>query len=1754
MKYIINLVTNNIVSNIKKNSDESLFLINGFEDLRIYVHICEQLTLAANNMNKTINIKLAKNKWEYFKEKNAGSPLLHTMYQNNWISDAESTTHYRNLHEEDILVLMGTETEDDISGSLKDIYEIRCDRLTDFLPKSKGRVCYSDIFDYLGTNFSDQEKDVVNKLYRDLFELVTPNICKLSSFLDDNISQITTITDFIEIFYNTLPTWGIPKRQNGLPKVNQIKGRNLLRGQYNFINGVPFKSFTPSLFNKYKKKIELYNEELKEYSSAWDGWNTQSITSYDEFSNVILSFIKGDRSVKTRNLLLNLDYAIVEDVLGLKLPTEASPKKAVEKIYGNPLKVFATVYLNTLATLRNKNISTDKILFSFIDASILTESSEDNNELINAWKNLCVHTLGAIEEIADYGYTLNGESVSLEYEPKNYFGITANLDNTIHAAGSNKKVSQINFKVMYAENDKLKKESEYLWIFEPNEDWLNNYNDLSSADFAKTPNNAFIPLTTMKNLESLIVKKSEEEFFDYLIEKGNLDFSYNILNEGCNIDLFKENDKYHLFYDLGNKFSSYCNEISLNGVYNAISNRNGKANSLIDSYRKLGNTIINKKFNENEYYILDLFIHAFNIEQSNKSIANDKDIECCIVPPWHPASVEKIKHAVLFFLDGCFKFWNEIEMQDESNKITFNMIKDKIDELNQLSIFQNSVDVFPTSGATYFGSTTTYGNYSLYAKKDLKVDNNLRDLVKKEFVFDDDFKNNTYSTMTEDSRMIYGVIENYIKAFPDSKDKLNLVFIDPSDLQPIISSVHHYIQEYQKMYGEDKELSISLRILVKPENKGGKNYITYWMNESFDLDSNIKVKTYMNEWKNKSELDKLLNSNNDIIFVMDLLKVNDFEFINKIDHYEPGIDECYFPIVFRPSPISNTSTKRRIELTQPQFGAARMHTQVVHYRKNLENINNDLYYAVKTVNIDEEIQNLVCELHNKAYWVVCIDASMDGKLLKDNNSNSNYSVIGFSTGKGKYGQYNITITARTSILKSIENNFSKRLSMMFHWGSELVNKASKICMQEASNLDGISVLTASNQRDYNINEFMAYVLTSLRDREKDNTSPLRIIVHLDSYKHWFDTNGEIKNIFDTDFSKSRPDFLILSVDKDFTEKIKIKATVVECKMASINNKPQHANKAIEQVKHGIEVLSNIFNPNSNSLKRRYWYAQLYRALAFAQISFNNASTEFTELSNKLRGILNGNFEIEWDGQILGYWLDMDGETESTEIISDVINLYNIPQKRIQRLILGKDENVNYVNFDLSLLSDEEHYSKLADEQENQIDEMFEKHERIRLTNIASVSINEQNEETIESNRNVIETNEILNENEPEVEQELTNNVNSLTNNSLEHKVEEPSNNEKIESNSNKDIRVLIGTDKFGSDIYWEFGHKQLANRHLLITGTSGQGKTYCIQTLLYELSKNNISSVIFDYTEGFTRNQLEPEFLDGVGDKINEHVVYALGVPINPFKRHEIEVAGTVFKEKEVDVATRLANIFKHVYDFGDQQFSAIFNAARIGLKKHGDRMNIEYFHEELENLKATNPAAKTVISKMEPFFYTVDFVDDSDFDWSKILYTDDAKINIFQLTRIDRQMQVIITELMLWDAWYYTQKVGTKDKPFAVVLDEAQNLSHKQSSPSAKILTEGRKFGWSAWFATQSLKVLADDEVVRLMQASFKFYFKPTDDELLKIAKQIDPTDSSAWLNPIKNLTKGQCIIIGDRIRNDGTFGSCKPTVTSVSSFGKRK
>jgi hypothetical protein len=66
--------------------------------------------------------------------------------------------------------------------------------------------------------------------------------------------------------------------------------------------------------------------------------------------------------------------------------------------------------------------------------------------------------------------------------------------------------------------------------------------------------------------------------------------------------------------------------------------------------------------------------------------------------------------------------------------------------------------------------------------------------------------------------------------------------------------------------------------------------------------------------------------------------------------------------------------------------------------------------------------------------------------------------------------------------------------------------------------------------------------------------------------------------------------------------------------------------------------------------------------------------------------------------------------------------------------------------------------------------------------------------------------------------------------------------------------VLIGNDsESGEPVYWNPDpNGGAANPHVLVLGESGFGKTYAICCLLTELAQRGITSIVFDYAQGFS--------------------------------------------------------------------------------------------------------------------------------------------------------------------------------------------------------------------------------------------------------------------------------------------------------------
>ncbi len=343
-------------------------------------------------------------------------------------------------------------------------------------------------------------------------------------------------------------------------------------------------------------------------------------------------------------------------------------------------------------------------------------------------------------------------------------------------------------------------------------------------------------------------------------------------------------------------------------------------------------------------------------------------------------------------------------------------------------------------------------------------------------------------------------------------------------------------------------------------------------------------------------------------------------------------------------------------------------------------------------------------------------------------------------------------------------------------------------------------------------------------------------------------------------------------------------------------------------------------------------------------------------------------------------------------------------------------------------------------------------------------------------------------------------------------------------------KIFIGRNAVTNElVYWYYSHPELNNRHMLLFGASGSGKTYAIQCLLAEMAAQQLHSLVIDYTDGFMPNQLDVSFNQLAKPK--QHYVRLEKLPLNPFRRqlHVIDPARPPFEESAYDVASRVSSVFTAVFsNMGSQQIATLVRTLENGLNKRPD-LGME---DLLVLLRQQGQIGESLANRLEPFVKAKPFCSSQESLWQNLLTTKDSMVNILQLKGLSRDIYRLVTEFALWDLYDYAYTMGNSTKPIPIVLDEIQNLDHGNDSPMDKMLREGRKFGLSLILATQTTSNFEQKERDRLFQAGHKLFFKPADTEtkaFAKILNLISPqTSESDWSSKLIQLRKGQCYSVG--------------------------
>lgn len=1764
------MLANEIIEQITKTlvkGKVNLVKLEDFDSPEIYANVCKKLP-KLENVNVIARIDNTKFQAFAAKQKNEWENALNFLKNMGFVDAENPLTMYRNEAVNEtgtvLLILMGADAAVD-KGSIMDFKRISIDDII-----AKVKKDFSKWFEnFLSTVNADKDdcRNIIKNIFTSIFKNTNVDVIQLSKFVDYiNAQSITDIDVFLEEVFGTLNSWwNIPKIDT-VPALSSLKKPrklvDIIVAAYDFIN----KPVTSA------SKIKQYAKKLDEYATKNGIDNTEpfnTFNSYADFKDSVIAMVKGERVTTLRPKFLKADFGVIYSILNLKMERDPKPTPdRVEKYSGEPLEVFFRMITSACKKYRDKSDCKDLPNNLFIEVTgiklsnclaIDDENQDSANSVESQYHDICTFMGGMLRFISK-GFGENQVFSSLDYvdgiDPfdfDNFISISEKIK-TIDKWGDN---CQISF-VVHASSDSDDKEHkfEYKWSFSPFAGWKNAFSLINALENSDSDDDSIPLLVACDNIYDFIACESENEFYAKVESMQNELLSHKLESEIKKA--FSNIDAYNKLNLVCEKLGKWYGKIRSNGLFSYMDEMNsilGEYSVMLDSLTKSYNELsISAK--DSIRYFLGLFTIV-----GNKHFIQDGYSDEVIVPAYHPAMLEKISTQSYYYI------YSFVELMNKLNDNAVDDCKNEITSICELGAVIQGVDVIPASGNALLTCRSVWGYYAIYCPENCNSDYaGMAEMVDNEVEPDEDGSEGTAPQI----RVIKRNIMDYIHTFPSRMDGLNVSFIAPTEIQYVVEGIESVTKEIEKRF-KDKDIvsTINVKIICFSGSKNVNSYLRYWLDNYLAQERCVRINVslkYVSQ-TNAKEIANVLK-NQDICFIYNILDDDGVDFnsycLNEQDEDEYR-NSYPFPMTFIPDTVpSIPSTKRKVNISQVQFNVSNKFTQFAHKIVRPDNVEGQ-YKAMQLLSLKQSKEEVLNAAHDNCRWVVCEDRAIDRDLLQNHSA----KIIGFTTGEGCFGEYNVTISAKEDVLTDIKSLLKNRLQKVFgNWGSDKAEKAADNCIALTKNFDGSRLLKALNQRDYEIHNFLAYVLTvqSLRiGSENPGEYVARSLLNMDSYQHWFSDDA------------NRPDFLLLEILNDDTiadssKPLKLHAKVIECKMGT--NVDTFVDKAHEQVEVGLASLMEHWNPKSTSVNRRYWFTQLYRAIAFSKLMVEDGGeVDYNTINSRIFGILNGNFEIEWSGAIYVYGISEDTSdvsitSLSSDNLTDGIELNHAGQLYIQRMLLPSEmqtealtynviqEHTAYEQYDESTDTFDEDIE--AENSEISEAEPAETHSDRELVAAGGVVTAPIAEPATNSDTTVEEYTE------PPATEPVTESVHPLEDTA------EPISEEQGEATETtgeqledtvlpvvkkplSEVRVLLGKDNSGKAYYWEYGNKQLSNRHLLINGNSGFGKTYCIQGLLMDLSRQGVPSIIFDYTGGFMPSKLEPLFKETLGDKINQRIVKISKIPINPFIRGNIVIdEGLSVPEGNNDVANRIKSALNNVYRFGDQQQSVIYQAVLDGMKAYGENMSFVHLRDILSDMDSKY--ADSVVNKITPFIDMEPFATGENFNWDDIR-SSDGMVFIFQMAGYQREDQLLLTELLLRDLWSFAQNRGDKNKPFVVVLDEAQNLRHNAESPSGKILTEGRKFGVSGWYATQFMGGQLDkDEIQCLQQAAQKLYFCPPDNGVMDTAKSIDitPQGSKDWAERLKKLKLGECITCGSMLVNN-TFTKYTPRQIKVASLEER-
>ena len=1681
-----------------------------------------------------------------------------------------SLTELRNSLKDGVLVLGGTATVPD-QGSLADFHQITEDRIWQVEMQKSFRGWLNTFFHLNGEQDGTEQDhfdvackilEVLRKQYR---------LQNISDWLEKVNSVAGSVQDSLDNLLRNMKVFDLPN-MSGFPR-RRKKPKKFVQYLQNAHAFFDYSSFMEN--NKRKKFLSAINRFRDENKVIDD---EESVCGMFHTRNNLLNALEHYIATNDREDLIRLkscDFVyVVDEILEMKAGAKPKDESPVRKLQGSPVDVLLQAILQCLNDCRNGHL----LKGLHIRGIKFVHDYDDDNELAKKDLNKLLGGLG--EFLKNYIVLYAEDGVE---EP---VAISVDLmpDGLNYETAKNKE-PRFEFEIcVETEDGDDKKSHEFVMRLSELNPYRISCTLLSLADRGLAATSDYsLPIYQFPYYRELMAARDDDELYRILLHcvrdrQEPQDFLKNIYTKNWHDD----NPAHEQLKQLAFSYRKFIEDTNKRGLYAALNFSSYSCNgedyytSLMDTYKAAVAFFINtegviQKGPQYAAMLMRAFLVLDDKPQKNvneNTWAGKLYEENGIVTILHPSVIEMLKDQCVFLAEAFSRLGTKLLC----DKKPFN------NDCWQRYVDMASIQM-PLGGLLVDSNDKLSVNvrgkgllHRIGSVEEKHATLTTRLMTRYDHLDDDDIKDSEIFRETSESRLLKNILEDFWRMHPHAQDALTLAVYRNDDVQPVLAAIDSYLKALT--ISELKKYDVRLILFSDFADQTG---IVRWMEgwqerwEAAETEEKLKHYTYCRlsvehrivpKEADKRGFERLLRELNcDVMVFYNFIEAgrdgSKFHAVDKYDHLQ---NDRKFPILEKSFCTKSNPGARLMRsqiISNRQFFVNSGHAELMMRLKNQNTPAGQEHVIVGSGNF-EPWQAVIDVAHRAAEWVVCIDSNIDDKLIREHRDGTETrQLIGFGSGVGLHGESNFTISSQIFSYSNLKGILQTAFRRVYHFTdcTEDNKHIVEQLLNEGTGLSGLSLIRALGP-SYYVHDFLAYSIIKRMFLRDGGDYLCNQLFSVDTYAHWFDMKSAD--------NKKHPDLLWVQARINERGQIEIDARLIECKMGKASD--EHLKKAQEQIQNGLEVLMRAFTPRKEGKDSepdaRYWYLQMHRMIASCVLS-NNIEDETVFLAAMERMAM-GNFKIKWSAGIFAFWIGKHTpplkledvyivEVNGTEMEVPVCvvgykyirELCSEDSVDMLRWPIRRDELDSYSRLEQIVVEGQQEPEEEDEEQEEPVAGGF----------------------VIDWRKGRVQKPSLEPQLEPELEHPLLSQVSKLNkeddtkqtgistvrgNSTVLYPDEQDDKPpvfqaaDPVAPNGVPD-RIFLGTEN-DRRIYWEFGHEDLSNRHLLIFGNSGMGKTYAIQCILCEMGRKNLNNLIVDYTNGFL-----PEHLDAVTNNVlhpYQNIVKLDKLPVNPFRKTDLVLGGLQIPENSHDVAKRVAAILGSVYkDFGGQQKVIVIDSIKDGLEQMKNDFEMKHLLDILEGYleDATRPknSVTTIRNKLKSLIDEDLFVgQQACVSWDELFANTENRCQVFQMAGLDRETSRMLTEFTLWDLYVAARNSGQENKPKVVVLDEVQNLSQDLETPLGKILTEGRKFGLCLIAATQIMSGVDQAAKGRLFLAAHKLFFRPADTELKQTAELVKTASGREnveyWSKKLSSLGKGQCLSLGPAL-NEQT-GMLKP------------